>query len=187
MNELKEMKKEAEIKEHILANLKNKVNNLETEDINSTLFNEDFKVGDFVKIIPYDKVGKILAINKDRYKVNFGQFTMDFKKKDLLKTEVKETKVVKKPKLTGYNSISGASIKLDLRGKRYEEVKNLVEDFIDKATLANYECVNIIHGFGTGVVRQRVWEVLKQNPNVKSYRYGGEGEGLNGATVVYLK
>lgn len=187
LNELKEMKKEAEIKEHILANLKNKVNNLETEDINSTLFNEDFKVGDFVKIIPYDKVGKILAINKDRYKVNFGQFTMDFKKKDLLKTEVKETKVVKKPKLTGYNSISGASIKLDLRGKRYEEVKNLVEDFIDKATLANYECVNIIHGFGTGVVRQRVWEVLKQNPNVKSYRYGGEGEGLNGATVVYLK
>ena len=90
-------------------------------------------------------------------------------------------------KLTGYNSVSGASMRLDLRGKRYEEIKDLVEEFIDKATLSNYETVSIVHGYGQGVVRQRVQELLKHNPNVKSFRYGGEGEGLNGATIVYLK
>ena len=56
-----------------------------------------------------------------------------------------------------------------------------------RAVLANYESVNIIHGYGQGVIRNRVQELLKHNPNVKSFRYGGEGEGLNGATVVFLK
>ena len=188
LKELKDIQNDAEVKAHILANIKNKVNNLEVLKTNETIFNEELKVNDFVKIIPYNQVGKILAINKNKYKVNFGGFTMDFKKDDLIKTTISEPKKeVKKTKLNGYNRVSGASLSLDLRGKRYEEIKDLVEEFIDKALLANYESVNIIHGFGTGVVRNRVQELLKNNRNVKSYRYGGEGEGLNGSTVVYLK
>ena len=186
LDELKEAKAE-NVKDHVIANIKNKVNTLASSEVDEHIFKDNLAVGDFVKIIPYGKVGKILAINKDRYKVNFGQFTMDFKLKDLIKTEVKEKKEVKKPKLTGYNSVSGASMRLDLRGKRYEEIKDLVEEFIDKATLSNYETVSIVHGYGQGVVRQRVQELLKHNPNVKSFRYGGEGEGLNGATIVYFK
>ena len=188
LKELKDIQNDAEVKAYILANIKNTVNNLVVLKTNETIFNEELKVNDFVKIIPYNQVGKILAINKNKYKVNFGGFTMDFKKDDLIKTTISEPKKeVKKTKLNGYNRVSGASLSLDLRGKRYEEIKDLVEEFIDKALLANYESVNIIHGFGTGVVRNRVQELLKNNRNVKSYRYGGEGEGLNGSTVVYLK
>lgn len=186
ITKLKEMQGSS-FKEHVLADLKNKVNTLSSADISINPLKEKLNVGDFVKIIPYKQVGKILSINKDKYKVNFGQFTMDFKEKDLIKTLVKEEKTPRKTKLQGYNRVEGASMRLDLRGKRYEEVKDLLEDFIDKAVLANYEQVTIIHGYGQGVIRNRVQDLLKHNPNVKSFRYGGEGEGLNGATVVMLK
>ena len=59
--------------------------------------------------------------------------------------------------------------------------------YLDQAILGNLEQVSIIHGFGTGAVRKKVQEYLKKCSYVKSYRYGGEGEGLNGVTIVYLK
>ena len=47
--------------------------------------------------------------------------------------------------------------------------------------------MSIIHGFGTGVIRELVQKKLKNNPNVESYRYGGQNEGGQGVTVVTLK
>ena len=46
---------------------------------------------------------------------------------------------------------------------------------------------NIIHGYGTGVIRELVQSYLKNNKNISSYRYGGENEGGFGVTVVTLK
>lgn len=185
--EIKELSKNTEIKSHELAKLKHEANTLEVSD-KEVIDNSQLAVGDFVMIKSYNQIGTIKLIKKNSYQVNFGQFTMDFKRKDLVKTEKPKTiKIEPKVKASGYNSVAGASMSLDLRGKRYEEVENLVEEFLDKACLANYEKVSIIHGFGTGVVRKRVWEVLKNLPSVKSYRYGKEGEGLNGCTVVELK
>jgi dsDNA-specific endonuclease/ATPase MutS2 len=60
-------------------------------------------------------------------------------------------------------------------------------DFDSKHLLARFHTVYIIHGFGTGAVRKAVYEALKLNKNVKETRFGGEGEGLNGCTVVTLK
>ena len=68
-----------------------------------------------------------------------------------------------------------------------EEVKDAMDQYLDQAILGNLETVTIIHGFGTGAIRNAVQDYLKKCPYVKSYRYGGEGEGLNGATVVKLK
>lgn len=187
LDEIKKLKHESEIKVHEIAKLKHMSNSLEVSNNDDNIFQDKLEVGDFVLIKSYNKVGTIQKVKKDSYEVNFGLFTMDFKQKDLVKTARPKVKKEPKPIHTGYNSVSGASMSLDLRGKRYEEVKDLVEDFLDKACLANYEQVSIIHGFGTGVVRNRVWEVLKSNSNVKSYRFGKEGEGLNGVTVVTLK
>jgi DNA mismatch repair protein MutS2 len=78
-------------------------------------------------------------------------------------------------------------MRLDLRGERYVDVATQVDLFIDRAILARYHTVYIIHGFGTGAVRKAVYEALKLNKNVKETRFGGEGEGLNGCTVVTLK
>ena len=78
-------------------------------------------------------------------------------------------------------------MELDLRGYRYEEAVLALDKFIDRALLANYHMVYIIHGFGTGAIRKAVWEYLKTCKHIESYRYGVEGEGLNGVTVAYLK
>ena len=116
-----------------------------------------------------------------------GQFSMDFAKTDLTKAAKPKDKVVKQTRMSGYNPASHVGLSLDLRGKRYEEVKDAMDQYLDQAILGNLETVTIIHGFGTGTIRNAVQEYLKKCPYVKKYRYGGEGEGLNGVTVVYLK
>ena len=93
----------------------------------------------------------------------------------------------KKLRMSGYLQTSHVSASLDLRGKRAEEVKDLLDQYLDRAVLGNLGQVTIIHGFGTGAVRKAVWTYLKDCPYAKEYRYGQEGEGLNGVTVVTLK
>ena len=82
-----------------------------------------------------------------------------------------------------------ASVKpeLDLRGMMPEEATAALDLFLDSATLGNLETVTIIHGKGTGVLRQAVHENLKRNRQVKDYRLGRYGEGENGVTIVTMK
>ncbi len=76
---------------------------------------------------------------------------------------------------------------LDLRGKRYEEAKIALEKFIDDALFGALAQVNIIHGFGTGIIREMVHNYLKKSEFVESFRFGGANEGGRGVTVVNLK
>lgn len=78
-------------------------------------------------------------------------------------------------------------LELDLRGERYEDAIIRTEKYIDDALLSNYHQVSIIHGKGTGALRQGVQEYLKRHSRVKSYRFGEAGEGGYGVTVVELK
>ena len=174
-------------KEHELADLKHKARNLNIKDEEEALFDEELNVGDYVYVKTYDKNGTITKIKKDKYSVNIGQFVMDFTKKELVKATKPVEKKVKETRRSGYNPASHAQLRLDLRGKRYEEVEFLMDQYLDQAILGNLECVTIVHGFGTGAIRNAVQEYLKKCPYVKKYRYGGEGEGLNGVTVVYLR
>lgn len=186
INNLKQMTN-GEYKEHELAEIKHKVKNMKVNEEENNIFDEELIEGDYVYIKPYEKNGTILRIKKDTYTVQVGQFSMNFSKKDLVKTAKPKEKKIKQSRLSGYNPASHASLSLDLRGKRYEEVKELMDSYFDQAILANLDTVSIIHGFGTGAIRKAVWEYLKNCPYAKSYRYGQEGEGLNGVTVVKLK
>ncbi len=186
LEQLKEMSKK-EYKDHELASVKHKLKNLSIQSGDESLFEEELKVGDYVYIKTYEQNGTIQRIKKDIYSVQMGQFMMDFSKRDLIKASRPAPKPERKTRLSGYNPASHASLSLDLRGKRYEEVRELMDSYIDQAILGNLESVTIIHGFGTGAIRNAVWEYLKQCPYAKSYRYGQEGEGLNGVTVVKLK
>ena len=182
LNELKAK----EYKEHELAELKHKLKNLNISS--ETIINdEELNVGDYVYIKPYEKNGTIIRINKDKYTVTMGQFTIDFSKNDLIKDVKPKERIKPKTNYNGFNSFSKVGLSLDLRGKRYEEVKELIDNYLDQAILSNLKTVTIIHGFGTGAIRKAVWEYLKTCPYAKSYRYGQEGEGLNGVTIVNLK
>ncbi|MBC7342779.1 MAG: endonuclease MutS2 [Clostridia bacterium] len=75
---------------------------------------------------------------------------------------------------------------IDLRGKRVEEALAEVDKYLDDAILAGLGRVVLIHGKGTGALRQAVSEYLGQHPRVKAYRLGAPNEGGLGVTVVEL-
>lgn len=76
---------------------------------------------------------------------------------------------------------------LDLRGYRVEEALDEVERYLDKASLANLSPVYIIHGHGTGALKQAVREFLKTSPYVAKFRPGNDTEGGDGVCVVDIK
>jgi DNA mismatch repair protein MutS2 len=78
------------------------------------------------------------------------------------------------------------SFELDLRGKRADEVELAIEDYLNEASLASLSQVRIIHGIGTGTVRQIVREILASHPLVTSFRAGEQGEGGDGVTIVTM-
>ena len=97
----------------------------------------------------------------------------------------------KQKQTVSVNSVRGrdshVKLELDLRGERYEDAIIRTEKYLDDAILSNYPRVSIIHGKGTGVLRQAIQQYLKNHSRVKNYRYGEAGEGGHGVTVVELK
>ncbi len=82
---------------------------------------------------------------------------------------------------------SSTSSSLDLRGKRYDEAMTELDRYIDSVLLAGIDSATIIHGIGTGAIRQGVQQYLKRNKRVKSFGYAPEGSGGSGATIVEFK
>lgn len=78
-------------------------------------------------------------------------------------------------------------MELDLRGQRTDEALEALDRYLDAAYLAGLPFVRIIHGKGTGKLRQAVREVLGGHPQVKSFESGGDKEGGEGVTVAKLK
>ncbi len=78
------------------------------------------------------------------------------------------------------------SIQIDLRGQRAEEVTYLLDRYLDDAFLAGLAQVRVVHGKGTGVLRQVVREYLAKHPHVQGFRPGEAHEGGDGVTVVQL-
>jgi DNA mismatch repair protein MutS2 len=78
------------------------------------------------------------------------------------------------------------SLELDLRGRRAEEVEPLLDDYLNEASLCGLSRVRIIHGIGTGTVRQIVREFLASHPLVTSFQPGEQGEGGDGVTIVSM-
>ena len=81
----------------------------------------------------------------------------------------------------------GPRTEIDLRGKTVEEAIAELEGFIDRALLSHISILYVIHGKGTGALRQAVNDWLRRCPQVKSHRLGQYGEGDTGVTVVELK
>jgi DNA mismatch repair protein MutS2 len=77
-------------------------------------------------------------------------------------------------------------IELDLRGQRAEDALDMLDRYLEKAHLAGLPFVRIIHGKGTGKLRQEVRLALKSHPHVLSFEEGGDKEGGAGVTVAKL-
>jgi len=79
------------------------------------------------------------------------------------------------------------SPEVKLIGLHVDEAMRTLETYLNEACLADLGTVRIIHGFGTGALRDAVHAMLKKHPLIESFRYGEPGEGGRGATVAVLK
>ncbi|MDG4656566.1 endonuclease MutS2 [Ectobacillus antri] len=143
--------------------------------------------GDEVKVLTFGQKGQLLErVNDSEWNVQIGILKMKVKESDM-EYMSSPKQVEKKPLATVKGKDYHVSLELDLRGERYEDAMHRVEKYLDDAMLAGYPRVSIIHGKGTGALRQGVQAALKTHRGVKGFRYGDMGEGGLGVTVVELK
>lgn len=149
------------------------------------------KVGDEILVISYGQRGTLVKQLKDgRWEAQVGLIKMTLEEKEF--NLIKAEKGAAQPKKRQVNVVkrsntSGPRARLDLRGKRYEEAMQELDGFIDQALLNNMAQVDIIHGIGTGVIREGVTKYLRRNKHVKSFEYAPQNAGGSGATIVTFK
>ncbi|MBQ9246068.1 endonuclease MutS2 [bacterium] len=148
------------------------------------------KIGDKVMVKEFNQEVTILEMpdrNKN-VKVQMGILTTRIKQnklavlnKSLIKREQKAKGTYKKNFEIEKRSLSQT---LDLRGYRCEEALDEIETYLDKASLVNLTPVYIIHGHGTGALKQVIRDYLAHSPYVAKFRPGENTEGGDGVSVV---
>lgn len=185
--------KQAEVKEHELIEAKRRLEEaapkLKPSKKTSIANNQkhSLKPGDEVKVLSFDQKGQLLEqVSDHEWQVQIGILKMKVKEKDLLYIKSEKT-VEARPMATIKGKDFHVNLELDLRGERFEDALVRVEKYIDDALLAGYPRVSVIHGKGTGALRQGVQEYLKNHRSVKRIRFGDAGEGGTGVTIVEFK
>lgn len=148
------------------------------------------KVGDDILITSYGQRGTLVKQLKDgRWEAQVGliKMTLEEQEFNLLKAEKEQQPKRKQVNVVKRANTAGPKARLDLRGKRYEEAMEELDAFIDQALLNNMAQVDIIHGIGTGVIREGVTKYLRRNKHVKSFGYAPQNAGGSGATIVIFK
>lgn len=150
---------------------------------------EEIKVGDTVQVLSLNLTGTVVTLPnaKGELYVQMGAMRTQVSIRDITpakpekEPEKKERTEVGKIKLSKSMSISP---ECNLIGMRVDEALPVLEKYLDDAYLSHLPQVTIIHGRGTGALRDAVHRHLKRVKYVKSYRVGGFGEGDHGVTIV---
>lgn len=152
------------------------------------LTRQNIKVGSAVYIKPMECKGEIASFSavKDEAEVTSGSIKMHLKFSDLLfideqKEKPKYVKVVKK--LTKNAPV----LEINVLGMTVEEALYEVDNFIDSAVTESLPEIKVIHGVGTGRLKNAIAQHLKRHKNVESFRLGKYGEGETGVTFIKLK
>lgn len=148
------------------------------------------KVGDDIIVLSYGQRGTLINQLKDgRWEAQVGLIKMTLEEKEFDLVQGQKEAPVKKKQVNVVKRAAGKGpqARLDLRGKRYEEAMEALDAFIDQALLNNMAQVDIIHGIGTGVIREGVTKYLQRNKQVKSFGYAPQNAGGSGATIVTFK
>ncbi|MBQ5742583.1 MAG: Smr/MutS family protein, partial [Clostridia bacterium] len=148
--------------------------------------------GDTVKVVSLGKTGTVLSLpdNKKQVSVQIGIIKTKIKLDDLELIEQK-TKIPPQPQGKSVYSLGrdtrDVSNEIDIRGMNILEAEPVVEGFLDRCRMSGLTTVSIIHGKGTGALRQGVHAMLRKDKTVESFRLGVYGEGETGVTIVTLK
>lgn len=195
---LKNLHSKSQLKPHEIIEAKAKLKKLAPEKVNlsknkilqKAKKKRAPKVGDDIIVLSYGQRGTLTNQLKDgRWEAQVGLIKMTLEEKEFDLVQAQQEAPVKKKQVNVVKRAGGKGpqARLDLRGKRYEEAMEALDAFIDQALLNNMAQVDIIHGIGTGVIREGVTKYLQRNKQVKSFGYAPQNAGGSGATIVTFK
>lgn len=195
---LKNLHSKSQLKPHEIIEAKAKIKKLAPEKVdlskNKVLQKAKKKrapkIGDDIIVLSYGQRGTLTNQLKDgRWEAQVGLIKMTLEEKEFDLVQAQQEAPVKKKQVNVVKRAvgKGPRARLDLRGKRYEEAMSELDAFIDQALLNNLAQVDIIHGIGTGVIREGVTKYLQRNKHVKTFGYAPQNAGGSGATIVTFK
>ncbi len=156
----------------------------------TTLEIKDLKPGQKVRSLTYNFTGRIskifdsknaVEIDRDGVKITVGIDEIE------LLGESGETISPKSKSAPTVSPGMNISNEIDLRGLTVDEALAELDAFLDKAQLSSWQEIRIVHGKGTGALRQAIHQFLSKYKGIKEYRLGRWGEGDTGVTIVTLK
>lgn len=183
-------------------NLRNKLND-KLKDINSVQYAEqnnsfemltesDIKEGLNVYVTSLGSNGFIIGnkINKsNEIQVQVGSMKMNIKLSDLKKSLTNTVKARESGKVTSNKESKAKTVspEINVIGQNVDEAIYVIDKYLDSCASANFSPIRIVHGKGTGKLREGIHTFLKKHPHVKSFRIGTFGEGEMGVTIVEIK
>ncbi len=162
------------------------------ENVKTEWKKEDFKIGMQVKLNNISEIATITSLSgkKNQMQVQIGNAKMNIKLSDIVEI-VKEKQ---KNNSSFVSSRSSSSFKaknvtseINVIGQNIEDACFIIDKYLDDCYLAKLSPIRIVHGKGTGKLREGIHNFLRKNSHVKSFRLGTFGEGEMGVTIVELK
>ncbi|MEZ5026551.1 MAG: Smr/MutS family protein [Chitinophagales bacterium] len=151
---------------------------------------QKWKIGDSVKLTDGSEIGKIIALKNDKAIVQFGQLQTKVSVHKLVQVNNNSAQSAAKQKSYSSKKIiekSAFDNTLDIRGLMKDEAINALDNYMDKVLMYGIRQIKIIHGKGTGALKQMVHTYLKNFPHIKSFQFESEQFGGDGITLVDLK
>jgi len=151
------------------------------------------EVGSYVQIEGQEAIGEVLSIQGKEATVAIGELRTKVKLKRLLKVGKTQKQKTFATPITGSAQssinqvIANFKPRIDIRGKRVEEVQAILNDFIDDAIMIGQKNLTIVHGKGDGILRQFIRDFLKNIKEVGKMEDEHADRGGHGVTLVYLK
>lgn len=148
---------------------------------------EPIKEGDFVRLVTGSATGRVEAVDKKQAVVLIGDMRMTVKIRDLEHSREPLDVNASKSIQTDLTQNSAFQSKLDIRGLRPEEAMKVLEDFFDQALMTNTNNLRILHGKGTGALRNAVRSKLKEYNVAMNISHPHPEFGGDGVTLVEFK
>ena len=155
------------------------------------------RLGDRVRLRSLDTQGVVTSLGEEEAEVQVGQLRVRTRLGELVPlapgapaegpAERRKKRTTPAASRLTTAEMASPGMELDLRGQRADEALDALDRYLDAAYLTGMPFVRIIHGKGTGKLRQAVRQALSEHPQVKSYETGQPNEGGDGVTVVKLK
>ena len=188
-----EMEKEREKLRQRMAKTSSKVT-LEKAQPKKAYKPSDFKLGTSVRVLSMNLTGTVhtLPDSRGNVEVQMGILRSKVPITDLDIIEETASYTSKQTRRTSSGKMKmGKSLtvspEINLIGRTSDEAVALLDKYLDDAYLAHLSTVRVVHGKGTGALRNAVHQYLKRQKHVKSYRLGAFGEGDAGVTIVEFK